>query len=466
VKKLKDILNEIKGGKNAFTKDVDPAHIVDGPAKFTKPKVDSEKSAGKNPLATKDVDSAHVVDSPAKAAKPKAVKGDKRDSTYHQKEPVQFKKPESSKAVKADKDQKDVLDRMEGQAKVASDYNPDSEKTTIKESSAVKFRRMINRLNECGYELSKEAEKKSLEEGPHLMEPGYGDERPAGESEAAQQAHNLGLVSKPYGNWADPKTGKVVAKTVQGKLVKIEPTNAAAGEDDDADDFDPEKELASLRKAYPSPAERDDDFDPEKELASLRKAYPSPAERDDDFDPEKELASLRKAHPSPAERDDDFDPEKELASLRKAYPSPAEKELASLRKAYPSPAERDDDFDPEKELASLRKAHPSPYERESTNKEIKASQSALEKAKQLPPEKKAKLIDILKGLSGAQPETDFEDETPVDEKDMADPLFARFKEMYHPQDRTKGRFAQYKHDSENGPSDRGDAWSGGFADNH
>lgn len=41
-------------------------------------------------------------------------------------------------------------------------------------------------------------------------------------SDAAEKAHGLNLVSKPYGNWADPSSGQVVAKTVQGNLVKTD----------------------------------------------------------------------------------------------------------------------------------------------------------------------------------------------------------------------------------------------------
>jgi len=44
------------------------------------------------------------------------------------------------------------------------------------------------------------------------------------ESEAAQQAHKLGLKAKGWGLWMDPKTGETVAKTVKGKLVKIDNT--------------------------------------------------------------------------------------------------------------------------------------------------------------------------------------------------------------------------------------------------
>lgn len=45
------------------------------------------------------------------------------------------------------------------------------------------------------------------------------------ESRAAEQAHHLDLQAAPYGNWKDPQTDKVVAKSVNGgeTLVKTEP---------------------------------------------------------------------------------------------------------------------------------------------------------------------------------------------------------------------------------------------------
>jgi hypothetical protein len=42
------------------------------------------------------------------------------------------------------------------------------------------------------------------------------------ESEASTQAHRLGLVSGGFGYWKD-QTGKTVARTVQGHLVKLDP---------------------------------------------------------------------------------------------------------------------------------------------------------------------------------------------------------------------------------------------------
>lgn len=63
-----------------------------------------------------------------------------------------------------------------------------------------------------------------------------GIQRLVEESQAAKQAHALGLVSAPYGQWKDPKTDKVVAKSVDDghggtKLVKIN-TDDDFGADD------------------------------------------------------------------------------------------------------------------------------------------------------------------------------------------------------------------------------------------
>jgi hypothetical protein len=55
------------------------------------------------------------------------------------------------------------------------------------------------------------------------------DPNVSSDSEATDQAHQLGLVSKGWGRWAD-KTGKIVAKTVQGKLVKLAPEDHEEGD--------------------------------------------------------------------------------------------------------------------------------------------------------------------------------------------------------------------------------------------
>lgn len=88
--KLTDILEAVK---EKFSKD----HFQAEPAPFKKPKDESEK----------------------------------HNSTYHQTEPVPFKKPEEvshkddDKMPKAEKDQQDVLDRMEKQARYANPSSTD-----------------------------------------------------------------------------------------------------------------------------------------------------------------------------------------------------------------------------------------------------------------------------------------------------------------------------------------------------
>lgn len=42
---------------------------------------------------------------------------------------------------------------------------------------------------------------------------------------ASKIAKKMGLVSKGWGRWADPQTGKIVAKTIDDKLVRVEPSD-------------------------------------------------------------------------------------------------------------------------------------------------------------------------------------------------------------------------------------------------
>ena len=53
-------------------------------------------------------------------------------------------------------------------------------------------------------------------------EPQAGAE-PSG-NDAADQAHKLDLVSAGWGRWKD-KSGQIVAKTIDGHLVKVDPNN-------------------------------------------------------------------------------------------------------------------------------------------------------------------------------------------------------------------------------------------------
>jgi len=48
-------------------------------------------------------------------------------------------------------------------------------------------------------------------------------EKDAEQLVASKVAKKLGLTYKGFGRWADPKTNKIVAKTIDGKLVKVAP---------------------------------------------------------------------------------------------------------------------------------------------------------------------------------------------------------------------------------------------------
>lgn len=48
---------------------------------------------------------------------------------------------------------------------------------------------------------------------------------------ASKVAKKLGLVYKGFGRWADSKTNKIVAKTIDGKLVKVAPEDEAGQSD-------------------------------------------------------------------------------------------------------------------------------------------------------------------------------------------------------------------------------------------
>jgi hypothetical protein len=57
------------------------------------------------------------------------------------------------------------------------------------------------------------------------------------DSEAAAQAKQMGLVSKGWGRWADPRTGKVTHKTDGGQLVAVDPQQQepSGGQEPDLD---------------------------------------------------------------------------------------------------------------------------------------------------------------------------------------------------------------------------------------
>jgi hypothetical protein len=118
---------------------------------------------------------------------------EKHNKKFHQDKPVAFKKPTDSSSPdelpKAEKEQKEKLDANEEQAEIA---NP---------SSTDFFKELRDNFQKCVNEIN-----------------GIVTEEP---SAAALQAHDMELDAKPYGNWADPASGKVVAKTVKGHLVKV-----------------------------------------------------------------------------------------------------------------------------------------------------------------------------------------------------------------------------------------------------
>jgi len=57
------------------------------------------------------------------------------------------------------------------------------------------------------------------------------------DGEAAQQAKQMGLISKGWGRWADPRTGKVTHKTDGGQLVAVDPQQQepSGGQEPDLD---------------------------------------------------------------------------------------------------------------------------------------------------------------------------------------------------------------------------------------
>lgn len=60
-------------------------------------------------------------------------------------------------------------------------------------------------------------------------------EKDAEQIVASKVAKDMGLIYKGFGRWADPKTNKIVAKTIDGKLVRIEPEDDVANPAADAE---------------------------------------------------------------------------------------------------------------------------------------------------------------------------------------------------------------------------------------
>ena len=59
------------------------------------------------------------------------------------------------------------------------------------------------------------------------------------DSDAADQAKQMGLVYKGFGRWADPRSNKVTHKTDGGRLTKIDPAQTKLGLDDPEVEKDP-----------------------------------------------------------------------------------------------------------------------------------------------------------------------------------------------------------------------------------
>lgn len=74
----------------------------------------------------------------------------------------------------------------------------------------------------------------------------------ARESQAAQQAKEMGLQSTGYGNWADPRTGQVTHRTVKGQLV---PVAAKDGGDPQQAAQEPEAPQEPVQVQEPDPEE-------------------------------------------------------------------------------------------------------------------------------------------------------------------------------------------------------------------
>jgi hypothetical protein len=86
------------------------------------------------------------------------------------------------------------------------------------------------------------------------------------EGQAAQAAHKLGFVSKGWGRWADPKTGQIVAKTVNDKLEKIAPEdNGPQQSEPSSGDSQPASDPAPQAK---SPQKLTPEYSGAKELMS------------------------------------------------------------------------------------------------------------------------------------------------------------------------------------------------------
>jgi ADP-ribose pyrophosphatase YjhB (NUDIX family) len=90
--------------------------------------------------------------------------------------------------------------------------------------------------------------------------------KPPKENEATKQAHALGLESDGYGYWKDPKTGKRVARTLKGKLVKLtsdDPYNEPKKKNIDNKDGKTKKSQLDLGLGMPQAKSKYDKYDKE-----------------------------------------------------------------------------------------------------------------------------------------------------------------------------------------------------------
>jgi hypothetical protein len=87
-------------------------------------------------------------------------------------------------------------------------------------------------------------------------------------SDAAQTAHDLGLVHKSYGQYVDPKdpSGKVVAKSVKGQLVKVNHDDPTDAEPASPNDQTQEPTQPTTPDVPPSAASQPDVASPPQEL--------------------------------------------------------------------------------------------------------------------------------------------------------------------------------------------------------
>lgn len=77
------------------------------------------------------------------------------------------------------------------------------------------------------------------------------------DGEAAQQAKQMGLISKGWGRWADPRTGKVTHKTDGGRLVAVDPTTDTGPSDDDHEGWQDSPDGRSTTYKQKTKASRD-----------------------------------------------------------------------------------------------------------------------------------------------------------------------------------------------------------------